>query len=145
MDQLEHNIAFHAVQVELIIGLPIVFLEENYRVLAPSHLQIFVDSLAVSVAEAAPQRVGLISSGLPTTAHGIDVDGNKEVGLLHISEGRAPGERYKDVGRAGIIDFHIGALAFNQSTEGQRILQRQVFLLGNGTGGTRVMAAMPGI
>ena len=76
----------------------------------------------------------------------IDVNGDKQVGLVVVGNLSTTIELHKLVGLTGIDHLHIGAVFLYQLSEGEGELQGQVLLTGLGnTDSTCVTTTMSGI
>ena len=74
------------------------------------------------------------------------MDGDKEVGLVLVSNLCPSVEFHEGIGLTGIDNLHVGTILLDHLSESQGIPQRQVFLLHlTLADGTRVEAAMSGI
>ena len=59
---------------------------------------------------------------------GIDMDGDKQIGLIVVGNLRTTVELYELVGLAGIDYLHVRAVLLHQFSEGKGEFQREVFL-----------------
>ena len=76
---------------------------------------------------------------------GIDMDGDKKVGLVFVCNLRPTIEFNETVGLTGIDNPDIGSVALYELAKGQSELQGEVFLLGDGTSGPCIMSTVPRI
>ena len=145
LNELEHDVALCRIGVVALIGLLVVFLQEDDGVLALGHLQVLHHAVLLARALAAPEGVGLEAAGYVPLGQRVDVYGDKQVGLGVVGYLGTFVQLYEAVGLAGIYDVYIGAVALYQLSEGEGILQRQVLLLRDGSLRAGVVASVAGI
>ena len=140
LNKLEHDVTLWHAGIVAMIGLLVVGLHQNHGVLTLCHLQVLNESRASM--PSASQRVGLEATGRLPFGQCIDVYGDKQVGLVLVGYFSTLPQLYEAVGLAGIDDLHVGTVALDHCTESQCIAQRQVLLLGLGSRGSPIIAAM---
>ena len=123
----------------------VVFFHRNDRVFALRHLQILLDAVLAARRHTFSERVGLVAAHALRAAHGIDVEREEEVGLVFVGDFGALPEVDEAVGGARIDHFHVGTVALDAFSEGQRVLQREVFLLRDFPHAACVPSAVSGI
>ena len=143
--KLKHYVAFGRVWVISLIGLLIVLLEEYYRVLAFSHLQVLQHTVLLTGTFAGTQSVGLESTCHSTLGQSIDVDRDKQVSFVLISNLGTTEQLNKLICLAGIDHLHVRTIFLNQSAKGQSKLKREVLLLRDSTHSTSIVATMTSI
>ena len=146
LNELKHDITLRRVRVIALIGLLIVFLQEDHGVLTLSDLQVLQHTGLLSCPLTRSQSIGLEATRHLTLRQGVDMDGDEEVGLVLVGDLRPTVEFHEGIGLAGIDDLHVRTILLDHLSEGQGIPQRQVlFLHLTLTDGTRIKAAMSGI
>ena len=138
LDEFKHDVALRRVWVEALIALFVVLLVENDLVLALSHLQIVCRTVHT-------QRVGLDTSRDASLGQCVRMDGDKEVGLIFISNVCARVQGNENIRLARIDDLHVAAIALYQPSEGQCDIQVDMLLLRDFSYGARIVASMSGI
>ena len=128
------------------VRLLVVLLQIDYGVLSLGYLQILHDTGILTRPPALAQSIGLESTGRMSFRQGIDMDGDKQIGLVLIGYLCPLVQFHELIGLTGIDDLHVGAVLLHQSSEGQRELQCQVLLPYTGTTDSAGIAtAMSGI
>ena len=146
LNELKHDITLGRVRIVSLIGLFIVFLQQDHSILTLSNLKVLQHTCHLTCPFACSQGIGLEAMSYFPLRQGVDMDGDKQVGLILIGDLCATVEFDKGVGLTGIDYLHAGTVLFYHTSEGQGILQCQVLLLHlTLTDGTRVTAAMSGI
>ena len=145
LDILKHDVALGRIGIVAVIGLLIVFLKEDNRVLALGHFEVLHHARLLTRALAGAEGIGLEAARHPTPWQGIDMDGDKQVGLVLVGNLRTAIEFDEAIRLAGVDHLHARAVFLYHAPEGQGELQRQVLLLGDGADGTRIMSAVSGI
>ena len=138
LHKLEHDVALCRVGIEALIGLLIVFLHRDDGVLALGHVKIVLGAVHT-------KGVGLKALHLMSHRHGVGVYGYKEVGVVLIGYGSPVVQRYEHIGLACVNHFHVAAVLFYISAEGQCHTEVDVFLLRLGTLCANVVTAMTGV
>ena len=145
LNELKHDVTLRRIWVVAVIGLLIVFLKEDHRVLTLGHLKVLGHTRILSRALAGAQRIGLETACHPTLRQGVDMQGDKEVGLVAVGNLGTLIEFHKDIGLTGIDHPYIRAVALHHASEGQGKLQRQVLLFRDSPYGTGIMPAVTSI
>ena len=144
--ELKQDIALRRVRIIAVIGLLVVFLQEDDLVLALCHFQILHHAIVLTRATALAQGIGLETADRMALRHGIDMDGDKQVGLVLVGNLRPFIQFDEFIGLTSIDDFHTRAVLLHQSSEGQGELQREVLLLDTSiTDGSCIAATMSSI
>ena len=144
--ELKQDITLRRVRVIAMIGLLVVLLQKDHLVLTLGHLQILQHTIILTRPTTLAQRIGLEAPDGMTFRHGIDMDGDKQVGLVLIGYFCPLVQFHELIGLTGVYDFHIGTVLLYQSSEGQRKLQRQILLLDTGLADSPgIAAAMSGV
>ena len=76
---------------------------------------------------------------------GVDMEREKEVGLVAVGNVGTTGEGDEYVGCARVNHLHVGAISLHIAPKGERILQRQILFVGIGPRRTIIATAMPRI
>ena len=145
LNELKHDIALWRVRVEALVLLLIVCLLQDDGVLTLSHLQILDDASLLARALARAQGIGLETTRHTPLRQGVDMHGDKQVGLVLVGDLRTAVEFHELIRLAGIDHLHVGAVALHHLSEGEGELQRQVLLQRDGTLRPCVTTAVPGI
>ena len=146
LNELKHDITLWRVRVVALIGLLIVFLQQNHGILPLCHFQVLQHTCLLTCTFTRPQGIGLESTGHLPFGQRIDMYRDKEVGLVFVGNLGTPVELYERISLTGIDDFHVGTVLFDHPPESQSIFQRQVFLLHlTLSDGTSITATMPRI
>ena len=127
------------------IGLLIIFLKEDYRILTLGHLKVLCHTRILSRALAGTEGICLEATCHPTPRQGVDMQGDKEVGFVAVCNLRTLIELYKNIGLTGIDHPHIRTIALYHLSEGQGELQRQVLLFRYSAYRTCIVTTMTGI
>ena len=120
--ELKHDVTLRGVRVEALIALLIVFLHQNHGVLTLCHIQILSGTVHT-------QRIYFKAAGNLSFGQGVGMHTDKEVGLGLVGNIGTFIQRDKDIGLAGIDDFHVRTVALHHSAESQSHLQVDVLLL----------------
>ena len=76
----------------------------------------------------------------------IDMDGDKQIGLILVGNLRTFIQLHELIGLTGIDDLHVGTFLFHKFSEGKGKLQSQVLFLDTGIAdGPGIASAMSGI
>ena len=144
--KLKHDVALGRIRIEATIILLVVLLLEDDGILTLSHLEVLQDTRLLACPTAAPQGIGLEAPGNVSLGQGVDVDGDKQVGLVIVGNLRTTVEFHELVGLAGIDHLHVRAVLLNQFSESEGELQGQILLTGLGhADGSCVTATVSGI
>ena len=138
LDQLEDDIALSLIGVETRIGLFVVFLISDHRVLALGHFKICCGTRHT-------QRIGFRTIGNASLGKRIGVDAHEEVGLVSVGNVGTAVERDEDVGLTRVDHFYVRTIGSQQSPDLQRHLQIDVFFFGKGTDGSGVVTTVSSI
>lgn len=138
LHEFEHDITLRRLRVEAGIALLIVFFDKDDRILALGHIEVVVGSMHT-------ERIGFEPTRDLTTVERIGMNRDKQVGLVSVGDVGPFAQGNEDICRPGVDDFHVLAVSLHHFAESQRHLQVDVLLFGDGTWGTRVVAAMTSI
>ena len=127
------------------IRLLIILLQENHRVLALGHLKVLQHTSLLTRPLTHAKRIGLETMSRTPSWQGIDMNGDKEVGLVLVGNLCPAVQLHKTVCLSGIDHFDIRTVALHHSAESQRITQCQVLLLRDSPHCSGIMSAMPRI
>ena len=119
LHKFEHDIAFRRIGIKALIALFIVFLNQDNRVFALSHIEIVARAVH-------SQCVSFHSVGLPTSWQGIGMHRYKEVGLIAIGYFGSFFQSNKNIGGARVNHLYVGAISLHVSPEGHSHVQVDV-------------------
>ena len=138
LHEFKHDVALRRVGVEALVALLIVFLVQDYLVLALSHCQVVGSPVHT-------QCVGLQSSRDVTLGQCIGMYGDKEVGLVLVGNVGTGVQRHEDIRLAGVDDLYVRTVLLHQPAKGQCHIQVDGFLLGDFAHRTCIVSAVSGV
>ena len=138
LDEFEHDVALGRVGIESHVVLLIVFLKQDYGVLAFCHLKVFLFSVRASVA----QGVCFESSHAVVALQCVGVYRYEQVGFLSIGYFGALVQWYEHVGLARIYNRHVGTVALHIASECERHAEVDVLFYRFASGCTCVLTSM---
>ena len=138
LHQFKDDVTLHLLGVEALVRFLVACLVGDDTVLALGHFEI-------GFRAGHTESIGLRPLNGLVFPRRIGVDGDKEVGLVLVGNIHTALQGQEYIGLARVDNFHVGAVAFDQSSEGQGHVEIDILLLGDGSHGTRVVPSMAGI
>ena len=136
LHDFKDDITLRLVGVKALIGVPIVILQRDDRVLSLCHLKIGFS---------ARQRISLRTVGYSAAWKGIGVDGDEKVRLFVVGNVGAALKRNEYVRSPRIDNRHVRTVLLHESAKGEGDGEVDVFFFGACSQGAGVMSAVSGI
>ena len=142
---IENDITFRRIRIIALIGLFVIFLQEDNSIFALGHLQILKHTRFLTCTLTGAKCIRLETMGHPTLRERIDMNRNKKISFCLVRDFCTAIQLYKHIFLSCIEDFYIRTIALYHLSECQGELQCQILLLRNRTNGTSIVPAMTSI